>query len=235
MGAIEIAGAILSRASGRVEVSAQNLANMTTPGYKAKRAFLHLIDANLLDQSSGLTGSPQLDLMTDFTRGKARNTGNPFDLAIAGRGFFAVRSGDTVFYTRDGQFSRDADGRLVTPEGMVLQSDGADLIVSTPNPTILGDGTVLDHGEPVARVKLADFADPQSLEPASTGTFSATGAPQDVAAPQIRQGMLEEANVNTADEMLSVMSALRSAEAGQRMVQVYDDLLGRAVTAFGQM
>jgi flagellar basal-body rod protein FlgG len=165
-----------------------------------------------------------------------QNTGNPFDLALSGPGFFVVRAGDAILYTRDGQFHRDSEGRLVSAEGMVLQSDSGDVSVQADNPEILADGTVLDNGNPVARIKVEDFADLHQLQPALGGAFhAAAGQGQDVAVPQIRQGMLEQANVNTADEMLSVMAALRSAQSGQKLVQVYDDLMGRAITAFGQM
>lgn len=171
----------------------------------------------------------------DFTAGKMQNTGNSLDLALSGRGFFIVRSGDVTQYTRAGAFSRDADGHLVTPGGAVLQANGGDLTVGMGPLNILADGTILQDGQPADRLAIADFADPHVLQPSGAGTFTAPdGAAREAASPQIRQGVLETSNVSTADEMLSVMSALRSAEAGQRAVQVYDDLMGRAITAFGQ-
>ena len=212
------------------------MANMTTPGYKAKRPFLQMIDQTSFDPSNSGFSGKRPDLLTDFTDGKLRNTGAPFDLAISGSGFFAVRSGAATLYTRNGQFHRDSDGRLVTSGGMVLQSSGGDLTVDAGNVTILSDGTVLNDGQPVAQVTIADFSDPQVLKPAEGGAFSAPpGAAHELAATHIHQGMLEESNVSTASEMLSLMSALRSAESGQHVVQALDDLLGQAVNAFGQV
>lgn len=235
MGAIEIAGSIISRATQRVEISAQNMANMTTPGYKARHQFSTLIIAPQNNQPISFVDQ-QNQQAIDFTNGKLTNTGNPFDLAISGSGFFVVQSAGGTFFTRNGQFSRDADGHLVTPDGMILQSATGDVTVGGSDVKILSDGTVLDGGQPAARLAIADFADPHTLQPAGAGLFAApAGAARDVASPQIRQGMLETSNVSTADEMLSVMAALRSAETGQRVVQVYDDLMGRALTAFGQM
>ena len=234
MGAIEIAGSIISRAQERVEVSAQNMANMTTPGYKARRQFSVLIAPEQVDRAA-MPGN-QIGPSVDFSVGKLRPTGNPLDLAISGAGFFAVRSSDTVFYTRDGQFSRDADGRFVTSEGMVLQAGGGDLAVAGPNVKVLADGTVLDGEQPVAQLTIVDFADVHSLRSAGAGLFAAPdGMAREIASPQVHQGMLEASNVSTADEMLTIMAALRSAESGQKVVQIYDDLMGRAVTAFGQM
>lgn len=201
------------------------------PGYKTQRAFSNLVTDNI----SEISDTDPSSLGTDFAAGKLEKTGNPFDLAISGSGFFVVRSGNNLLYTRDGQFRRDSEGHLVTESGMVLQSDSSDVTVSTSDPQILSDGTVLEGGQPGARISVVDFADQKSLQPAEGGAFSAPdGAAQDVSAPQIHQGMLEASNVNTAVEMLSIMTALRSAESGQKIVQVYDDLMGRAVTAFGQ-
>jgi len=145
-----------------------------------------------------------------------------------------VKSADVTYYTRDGQFDRDSDGRLVTGDGMVLQSSAGDVTVSGANLTVSQDGTILDQGEPVARLTIADFGDAKSLQPAGGNVFTAATSPQDVASPTIRQGMLETSNVSQADEMISIMGALRGAQSGQQMMQVYDELMDRATAAFGQ-
>jgi flagellar basal-body rod protein FlgF len=227
MGAIEIAEAILSRASQRVELSAHNLSNITTPAYKAHRPFA----VTLQNSPEGATPS------VDFTIGKLRHTGNPLDIAISGSGFFAVRSGDAIYYTRNGQFALDDTGRLVTGQGMAVQSSGGgDVVIDGAEMTVLADGTVLANGAPVARLMVVDFDDLGMLRPASGGVFTALeGAAMEAASPMVRQGMLETSNVSSANEMLSLMAALRSAQSGQRVIQIYDDLMGRALTAFGQM
>jgi flagellar basal-body rod protein FlgG len=228
MGAIEIAGSILSRAQERVEMSAHNIANMTTPGYKALRQFSNM----LVPGAPDVSGAPSVD----FTAGKLQQTGNPLDLALSGRGFFVVRSANATFYTRDGQFIRDAQGRLTTSGGAVLQLANGDAVVETATPTVLSDGTVLDSGQPAGRLEIADFSDPQQLRTDGNGLFSAPdgASANDVTTPQVRQGMLEASNVSMADEMLSIMSAMRGAESGQKVAQTYDDLMGRAISVFGQ-
>ncbi len=234
MGPLEIAASILSRAQQRVENAAQNMANMTTPGFKSHRQFLDMIDAaSPAVQTDSLSNSVNT---IDFGDGKLQSTGNPYDIALSGSGFFTVRSGDSVRYTRDGQFHRDADGRLITSDGLALQSDAGDVTVTGSDIKILRDGTVLDGNEPVARLVIADFSDKQQLVPSGAGLFEApASAAREVASPVVRQGMLESSNVSTADEMITIMAAVRSAESGQRVVQVYDDLMGRALTAFGQL
>jgi flagellar basal-body rod protein FlgG len=230
-GIIEIGSSIISRASERAEVSAQNIANATTPGFKSHRAFSDVIESDLAaSQNIG-----NRIVRFDWAAGKLVQTGNPFDAALAGPGFFVVRSPLGLFYTRNGQFHRDSSGHLVTSTGLMLQSTSGDIAVSGGNIEISADGTVLDQGEPVARLMIVDVANVQDLRPVGNNLFEvpANGG-HTVSNPQIRQRMIEASNVSTADEMLALMAALRSAESGQRVVQVYDDLMGRALTAFGQ-
>jgi len=236
MGIVELGGVIIAQATQRVELAAQNMANMTTAGYKSHRQFQGLIDSAQLEFAAAQQASRSNGMSVDFTAGKLQQTGNPLDLAISGDGFFTVRTDTGLFYTRSGQFSRDADGRLVTPDGAVLQSASGDVRLEGGDVSILADGTVQQSGQPVSQLAIATFDDLQLLQPAGSGLFAApVGAARDVAGPQVRQGMLEASNVTTANEMISMMAGLRSAETGQRVVQVYDDLMGRALTTFGQM
>ncbi len=229
---IDIAGGILSRSEQRVEIAAQNVANITTPGYKRRISFSELVASGAGDAqtTSGISS------YVDFAPGKAMDTTNPYDLAITGDGFFAVRSGDRVLYTRAGQFQRAADGRVTTASGLPLQvQGGGDLVLKGAAFEVTEDGTVLEEGEPVARLAVVAFTDTAAVTPADGGLFA---APDDlvveVKRPAVRQGALESSNVSTGDEMVSIMEALRRAESGQRLVGVYDDLMGRALTAFGQ-
>jgi flagellar basal-body rod protein FlgF len=231
-GVIEIGGEIISRASRRMEASAQNIANITTPGYRAQRLFEDLVNFDAIDAiKSGTVVKTALDL----TNGKLINTGNPFDLALGGSGFFVVHSADGTFYTRDGQFSRDRDGRLVMANGMALQSESGDIVVNSDDVTVTSDGVILDAGQPIARIAIVGTQDSTALESLGGGLFRTdVGNMQPVNSPQVHQRMVEASNVSTADEMIALMAALRSAESGQKVVQAYDDLIGQALTAFGQ-
>ena len=224
----EIAAQILARAEQRAEVAAQNITNASTPGYRRRVSFSELVAAR--------QGEQRIATAADFTAGQLSQTGAATDLAIAGEGFFAVRSEDNVFYTRQGQFRRDADGRLVTLQGLALQSaDGGDIQVGDAPFEVAADGTVTRAGVPLARIALVDFDERGALVAAEGGAFAAGDAvPHAVEAPAIRQGMLESSNVNTGDEMVAMMEAVRRAETGQRLVTTYDDLMGRALNLFGQ-
>lgn len=215
----------------RIELAAQNIANVSTPGYRSYRAFADALEPVGLSAKA----DPQRTVSVDFASGKLQSTGNPLDLAISGPGFFELHSADGVFYTRNGQFVRDAEGDIATLQGLKLQSTNGDIRLSGTAVKVVADGAILDGEEPVARLAVVDFDDLNVLEPAGGGLFRApSGAAHQLEAPQIRQGMLENSNVSVANEMVSIMASLRSAEGGQRVVQIYDDLMGRAITTFGQ-
>jgi flagellar basal body rod protein FlgG len=229
----EVAAQILARAERRAEIAAQNITNASTPGYRRRVGF----DETLRPGGDGGGGPARAGAVaTDFRAGQLTETGAKTDLAIAGDGFFAVRGEDRVFYTRHGQFRRDGEGRLVTGEGLALQSsEGGDLIVGDGDFAVAADGVVTRDGAPVARVALFDFAERGALASGAGGAFLAGEAePVPVSAPAIRQGMLESSNVNMGDEMVAMMEAVRRAETGQRLVTTYDDLMGRALNLFGQ-
>jgi flagellar basal-body rod protein FlgF len=228
-GLFEIGGVVLAASQRQADIASQNIANMTTAGYKSRHRFAELLSAD----GASAPRRPQGNTAVDFSQGKLMTTANPLDLAIEGRGFFVVQQGSATLYTRDGAFHRDAQGRLATDSGAIVQLQSGDY--GTGTVSIQPDGTILQSNEPVGKLAVADFADPSVLSPVGTGLFAAPpGRATDLGSPKIRQGMLEASNVSTAEEMISLMASLRSAETGQRIVQVQDDLLDRAITAFGQ-
>jgi flagellar basal-body rod protein FlgF len=164
------------------------------------------------------------------------STGNPLDLAISGAGFFQLRAGEEIVYSRQGQFRLGPDGTVVTPQGYALQqAGGGDLILERAAVKILADGTVLDQDRPVGRIALFGAAEGGSPHSVSGSIFTiADDAVEEIAAPELRQGMVEASNVTLGDEMVEMMAVLRQAEGGSRLVQLYDDLMGRAITTFGQ-
>lgn len=231
----EIAAQILARAEDRAEIAAQNITNASTPGYRRRISFSEMM-APAQPQAGAPRDPVRMGSAPDFTAGQLVETGSPTDIAIGGRGFFAVRGDDAILYTRQGQFRRDDEGRLVTAQGLVLQSvDGGDVTVGSAPFEIALDGTVTRGGEPLARIALVDFEDRAMLVAGEGGAFAAgDAAPVAVDRPAIRQGMLESSNVNMGDEMVAMMEAVRRAETGQRLVTTYDDLMGRALNLFGQ-
>lgn len=233
-GLIKSAAAILSASERRLEVAAHNVSNISTPGFKRQIGFSQLLNARGGAQVAG--GAQQVAVRRDFAQGKLSPSKNPLDIAISGNGFFQLRAGDTMVYSRQGQFSRAADGSVVTPQGYVLQqAGGGDLVIDSAQVSVLEDGTVLDKGVPVARLAAFMPADTATLQPVGETAFALPGGSMD-AVPDagFRQGMTENSNVAIGDEMVTMMTALRQSEGGARLVQVYDDLLGRALQTLGQ-
>lgn len=228
---VDLAISVLDQAERRVEIAAQNLANATTPAYKRKVAFSAAV--SLPDRPD--ISLPQVAAVTDFRTGKLSTTGNPTDIAIAGRGYFAVRRDDAVIYTRQGRFTLDRDGRLTTSNGFALQLlDGGDLVVKSSDFRVDPDGSVFAGKELLGRIAVYRASDEARLEPVNGGFRNAASelAPADDAI--VRQGAFEASNVSTGDEMVSMIEALRRAESGQRVMNVYDDLMGRVITTFGE-
>lgn len=228
-GLVESATAVMRMAERRLDVVAHNVANMSTPGYKRRVGFA---DAMATRRSGGL---PEIATRLDAAQAQLSATGNAFDLAISGDGYFRVRAGDAVLYSRQGQFKRDAKGLLVTPQGYVLQqAGGGDLHLDGATMRVGQDGTVLDGERPVGRIAVERATDPAAMTAVGESFFAASdGIMEESEGALVRQGMLEGSNVSLGDEMTQSMVAVRQAETGARLIQLYDELMGRAVSAFG--
>lgn len=229
IGLLELGEMLLGVSERRLEAVSRNVANLTTPGYKASVAFQDL----LTEATSARTS---VSFASNFTQGGLHATGMPFDLALSGPGFFRLRTDERAYYVRSGQFERTAEGRLVNSQGMALQTNnGEDLIVGRGPIEFVSDGTVLEGGLPVARLGVFAFDSETSIEALGGALFRAPDAAmREVEAPLVRQGMLENANVDLSREMVDMMAAMRQAEIGARIVQTYDGLIGQSITTFGR-
>lgn len=228
-GLIDAATAVMRASSQRIDVAAINVANISTPGFKRQ-----LRSANRADLPFDATLAR---LRVDQTAGRLAETGRPLDLAINGEGLFQLRAGERMLYSRQGGFAVGPDGRVVTPQGYALQqAGGGDLVLDSASVKIEPDGTVLDGERPVGRVGVFGARAAADVSAIDGSMFTITDdalAPMET--PSLRQGALEMSNVTLADEMVGMMTALRGSETGARLVQVYDDLMGKAISTFGQV
>ena len=227
---IESARAILSVSERRMEATANNVANLTTPGFKAQKLY-----SEVISEVSTLAPGSTENVRADLSQGRLTKTDNPLDLAIGGPGFFRLMGADGgMVYSRHGQFRRDGEGRLVNAQGLALQAaDGGDILLASPDAEIRPDGTLLVDGAAVARIGLFQPAEGTATAPMG-GSLFAFAEPEEVREPQLHSGMVEASNVALADEMVAMMEAMRSAEGGARLVQTYDELMGKAINTFGQ-
>lgn len=228
-GLVDAAAAILGTSARRLEAAAQNIANVSTPGYKRR------LKAPALAGDGGYAAT-LARVRHDLGAGKLSQTDRPLDLAINGDGWFQLRQGDAILYSRQGSFRLQPDGTVTTANGAVLQqAGGGDLILGEEGVRIAADGTVFERDQPVARIGVFRAPDTATLDPVDGAAFRLTGDEATaVDTPQIRQGMIEASNVSVGDEMVTMMAAMRQAESGARLVQTWDELMGRAITSFGQ-
>jgi flagellar basal-body rod protein FlgG len=238
-----------------VDVISNNLANVSTNGFKrARPIFEDLLYQTLRQpgaQSSQLTQLPtglQVGLgvapvatVRLFTSGNLLQTGNSLDLAINGRGFFQILLPDgTIGYTRDGGFQLDSQGQVVTALGYQLQP-GITIPADALTITIGGDGTVSvtqpGSAAPtqVGTLQLADFINPAGLQSRGDNLFLETAAsgPPNVNQPGtnglgvINQGFVETSNVSVTEELVNLITAQRAFEINSRAVQTSDEMLQR--------
>jgi flagellar basal-body rod protein FlgG len=226
-GLLELGEIMMTASERRLDTSSRNVANTSTPGYKTQETFQGAVLA------AGATAPSE---HSNLNQGALTQTHRPLDLALSGPGFFAVRAGGQIYFTRDGQFSRDSEGRVVNAQGMALQTDALeDVVVASPAPAIASDGAVVENGAPVAHIGVFEPADSSDLTAIGGSYFTAPdGALAPMDNPLVRQGALESANVDTASEMIAMMSAMREAEAGARVVQTYDALIEQSILTFSK-
>ncbi|KPL68253.1 hypothetical protein SZ64_09045 [Erythrobacter sp. SG61-1L] len=222
----------MASAERRLEAAAQNVANASTPGFKRQASFAEAV--TLADRADERL--PAQKIFVDFTQGRLSETGRAFDLAISGPAMLRLRDGDGFVYARGGSFAPNGEGLLADPAGRVLQlAGGGDLELKGASFEVLEDGTVLEDGLPTARIGLYDAGHPAALTAQGGSTFTAPdGAMAEAEGSQIRQGFLEKSNVTMSDEMVAMMSSLRQAESGGRVMQFYDELIGQAITTFSR-
>jgi flagellar basal body rod protein FlgG len=216
-----------------LEVVAHNLANLATTGYRGQQTtFRSLIaghgavSGSLLNgaiNNFGVLSGSRLDL----TGGSIAPTGNPLDVAIAGRGFFSVQAAaGSVLYTRDGSFHVTATGQLVTSQGNAVLGEQGPVTLPNGAVAISSDGTISVDGTVVDKLKLAEFPAGTNLAAMGNATYSApVGSAGSAGDSSVRQGMLEGSNVSPTESVVQLLTVQRNAE-----------MLGRAFSAIdGQL
>lgn len=222
-----------------VDIVSSNLSNEATPGYKSDQGvqgdFAEFLMRNLAsgqDIGKMTMGSYVAGVATNFGQGTITTTGRGLDVAINGNGFFAVQTPQGVRYTRDGSFSRDSQGDLVTQSGYrVLDAQGKPIQLPTTDVTISGNGQIATaNGQAVGQLGFFSLATPVHQ---GEGLYSGTpgGQPQGV----IEQGALEQSNVDVTEEMTNMMSAMRTFQASSQVLKAIDGALQKAANDIGRV
>ena len=238
--------------SYRQDVIANNLANAQTVGFKRALAQFQQRPTEAQESGDMQNTNPMLEGIggglfvaptgVDFTQGQIEATGNHLDVAIHGRGFFAVRKGEDTFLTRNGRFMLDRDGYLSLADERghrVLDANGKSIQlgpVSQSRINIADDGSVTVDEQLVSRIALLDVPDESQLVPAG-GTLmnGAEVAKLKPASSTMHAGYLEESNVDPMSELTQLIAAQRQLEANANMIRYQDQTLSKLVNEVGKI
>ena len=234
----------------RLDVIANNLANISTPAFKksqpVSRGFYQVFGEHIARFARGRGsreipgGGSALDSTTDdFTPGPTVETNNPLDVAIDGPGFFVVSTPTGERYTRAGNFSLNSDGELVTQNGYPVLGQQGPILTLGETVEIAPSGDVVVDGASTERIMIVDFPQPYQLSRFGQNLYGATDEVLQtrvpVGVPSLRVGVLEHANVNPIAELTELMDAARSYEAHQRVIVAFDEMLEKAVVEIARM
>ena len=241
----------------RLNFLTHNLANTTTVGFKYDRPSFEALMAPIVvgevhtpGQPLSSLGSlnalatrhtpqqPRVSMSTDFSQGPLRETGNALDLALNGEGFFTVQSADDeLLYTRQGTFTLNAQGQLVTQQGLLVQGRQGPIRVGTGRVEIEPNGQVRVDDRIVDRLQLIDFPQPYPLVKQGDTLFRLTDPQaQGVEATnvQVHQGSVELSNGPLILLLTAVIQTSRAHQGYQRVIQAFDDTAAKAVNDLGK-
>lgn len=238
----------------RMQVFANNMANVNTAGFKQdEQAFKSIFPRYqavipTISHTAGLAqqimarpfGATERafvaphTMKTTFEAGRIRLTGNPLDLAIQGRGFFEVETPQGVRYTRNGMLSLDNQRRLVNGLGYPVMGTKGEIKIPAGKLEITGQGDIRVDDKPVATIKIMDFDDDAMPVKSAEGLFASDkGKP--VKHPQLQAGHIEESNVSSIGEMVKMIQGMRNYESSQKLIQTLDRMAEVAIQDIGRV
>ena len=221
-------------------VTANNMANVNTPGFKAERTLFvsYLMDGGASGQEdAGFAMVQDRATVRDMRPGRLDRTENPFNVAVMGDGYLVVETPAGPRYTRNGQLAQDADGRLVGVNGLPLL-DTNDRPIRLPadaaNVTITGSGDVVTEQGPVATLNLVRFDDEANMLPLGGGLMATNEVPKPAEGASLAQGVLEQSNVEPISEMTELIRIARQYQSTQRLLESEHERQKMAIQRLGR-
>jgi len=235
----------------RIDISANNLANVNTTGFKRDNcafqdtfirfahdnvadAKIYLRDKDMLPEAKIMARPRLSEEVIDMSQGSFQKTGNPLDLAIRGEGFFKVQKGGGEYLTRNGVFTLSADGTLVTEQGYPVMAGGGPVnIPSRARVSVDGEGVIYADGQEVARLDFVQPSDYREMKKEGENLFS-NGGQEVPGEGEVAQGYIEKSNVEVVNEMVSMIECQRSFEMYQKMITTTDQLDQKVIQQVGR-
>lgn len=199
----------------RQQVMANNLANVSTPGFKGERVFARLLD----------DGGPVAQTVDDFRGGAMSETGRSLDVALDGDGFMVVKTDAGERYVRGGSFRLDEAGVLVTADGAQVMGEGGPLVLPPGQVAITDDGTVQVDGAALGRLRIERPTAPPLREGTNRWTPQGDGEALSPGAYRVQQGHLEESNVDPVSALVEMIEIQRAYAAVQKSIQTTDGVM----------
>jgi flagellar basal-body rod protein FlgF len=210
------------------EVTANNLANANSDGFKADR-----LTARMLPDLA----QPVPVELTDFRQGALRDTARPFDVALEGRGFLVVNTPSGERLTRGGSLHLDSASRLVDAHGNMVQGVNGPIVVDGTQMTVQDDGSVLVDGALAGRMRIVDVQPTEALSKQGNGEYvsavPATPVPEGVT--RVHQGAIEDANLDTLTSMVDLITIQRAYAANVEALKAMDGVLGSITHDIGRV
>jgi flagellar basal-body rod protein FlgG len=220
--------------SRRMEIISNNIANVSTPGFKASRPVFNAFTGE--DESGNEmlqnTNVSMYDSYLNFAAAPLLETGGNLDFAIEGEGFFVVSTNDGPMYTRNGKFTISKDKKLVTTEGYPVLGKGGEINVDGQQIHVENDGSVFVDKAFIDVLKIVDFADKKYIRNYGKNLFINTREGSAEIIPEnstIRQGYYEASNVDVMREMIEMIHTVRAYEAYTKIGESLDDVLGQLI------
>lgn len=219
----------------RIDATANNLANLTTTGFKAERLIMRELSqapAAASERPNKISFVDAWALQRDFSTGPIQRTGNALDVAIEGEGFFVIQTTSGEAYTRDGRFSIDSQGQLVTRSGDVVMGDGGPITLDPEagEVAISTTGAISQGAEAMGQLRVVAFNTPAALEKTGGNLWRATDeAPRPPENLRLVPGAVEGSNVNAVDELTQMIQISRAYESISRMISQSDQLRSTSI------
>ena len=250
---INIAASGMISVLNQNDIIANNLANINTPGFKQLMpTFKNIHDSKIYDATNkndspeenvigSISAGSAIDAsMLDFKQGAISKTNSPLDVAINGKGFFCIESDGKECYSRNGRFSLNEEGELVTSAGnKVLGENGRSISIDVQmgginDVVIAADGRILQKGAEVDRLKMVDFEDKSKLQMMGNSLFSSGGEkPVELENVALSQGYIEGSNANVIESMINSITGARTYETLSSVIKNSNATLKQTVTQVG--
>ncbi len=214
-----------------LDLAANNLANANTSGFRGQHVSFktQMMTASATASTRAVSSFGVLgDSRTDFAQGSLQQTGNPLDLALEGPGFFAVQSPSGTQFTRNGNFHLTKDGTLVTAQGYPVLGDHGAITLPEGSAEISSSGVISVNGDVAGQLQLTEFDPSVPLTSLGNANFSAPVAAATAATQlTVRQGSLENSNVNPVECAIGLIDIQRNAEMMQRALTTFHSEFNR--------